>query len=99
MIQVVKAGLIVELIDFFVEGLVPIETLPRGRFRYNENLRALVNPKTKQKFSIGDHVRVRAERVTFEGMRAEFACLPQKNPTKAPQKVPKKSRARQGTSR
>ena len=98
-IQVVKAGLIVELIDFFVEGLVPIETLPRGRFRYNENLRALVNPKTKQKFSIGDHVRVRAERVTFEGMRAEFACLPQKNPTKAPQKVPKKSRARQGTSR
>ena len=77
-IQVSKAGLFVELIELFVEGLVPIESLP-GRFQYYESSRALINQRTKLKLSLGDRIQVRADGVTFDGMRAEFSWIPPKN--------------------
>lgn len=76
-IQVGKAGLFVELIDLFVEGLIPIERLP-GRFQYREEVRALINQRTKLKLALGDRIRIRADGVTFDGMKAEFAWLPPK---------------------
>lgn len=76
-IQVSKAGLFVELIELFVEGLVPIESLP-GRFQYYESSRALINQRTKLKLSLGDRIQVRADGVTFDGMRAEFSWIPPK---------------------
>jgi ribonuclease R len=74
-IQVSKAGLFVELLELFVEGLVPIGSLP-GRFEYRESARVLVNPRTKFKFCLGDRLRVRADGITFDGMRAEFSWVP-----------------------
>ena len=76
-IQVGKTGLFVELLDLFVEGIVPIESLP-GRFQYRESIRALVNERTKKKLTLGDRVRVRADGITFDGMRAEFSWIPSK---------------------
>lgn len=76
-IQVSKAGLFVELIELFVEGLVPIESLP-GRFQYRESAHALINQRTKLKLTLGDRILVRADGVTFDGMRAEFSWIPPK---------------------
>ena len=76
-IQVSKAGLFVELIELFVEGLVPIESLP-GRFQYRESSPALINQRTKLKLTLGDRIHVRADGVTFDGMRAEFSWVPPK---------------------
>jgi ribonuclease R len=73
-IQVTKTGLFVELLDLFVEGLVPIESLP-GRFQYLESTRALINQRTKLKLALGDRIRVRAAGIRFDGMRAEFSWV------------------------
>lgn len=74
-IQVSKAGLFVELTDLFIEGLIPIDRLP-GRFQYREEVRALINQRTKFKLALGDRIRVRADGVSFDGMKAEFAWVP-----------------------
>ena len=60
-----------------VEGLIPIESLP-GRFQYREAVRALINQRTKLKLTLGDRIRVRADGVSFDGMRAEFSWVPPK---------------------
>ena len=78
-IQVTKAGLIIELTDLFIEGFVPLESLP-GRFQYRENLRALINPRTKQKFGLGDRVDVLAVRVPYGELRPEFSWIPPEKP-------------------
>ena len=74
-IQVTKAGLFIELTDLFIEGFIPIESLP-GRFEYRENLRALINPRTKKAFGLGDHVEALAVRVPHGEMRPEFSWVP-----------------------
>src|SRR5262249_29976167 len=40
-ISTTKYGFFVELADLFVEGLVPMETLPGDRYRYHENVRKI----------------------------------------------------------
>ena len=74
-IQVTKGGLIIELVDLFIEGFIPIESLP-GRFQYRENLRALINPRTKQQLGLGDRVEVLAVRVPYRELRPQFAWIP-----------------------
>ena len=64
----------VELIDLFVEGLIPIESLP-GRFQYRESARSLINQRTKLQLTLGDRIRVRADGVSSDGMRAEFSWV------------------------
>ena len=74
-IQVTKAGLFIELTDLFIEGFIPIESLP-GRFQYRENLRALINPRTKKQLGLGDSVEALAVRVPHGEMRPEFSWVP-----------------------
>ena len=57
-ISTTKYGLFVELEDLFIEGLVPIDTLPGDRYTYHENVRKIVGQRTRREFSIGDQVRV-----------------------------------------
>ena len=59
-ISTAKYGLFVELTDLFIEGLVPIDTLPGDQYTYQENVRKIVGKRTRREFSIGDRVRVRA---------------------------------------
>jgi ribonuclease R len=76
-ISTTKYGFFVELTELFVEGLVPIETLPGDRFRYHENGRNIIGERSRKTFSIGDAVSVRLDRAdTFE-RKLQFGLLPE----------------------
>ena len=70
-----KYGLFVELSGLFIEGLVPIETLPGDRYGYQENVRKIVGLRTRREFSIGDSVRVVLDRVDGSERKLQFSIL------------------------
>ena len=72
-ISTTKFGFFVELQDLFVEGLVPIETLPGDRFRYHENGRKIIGERTRKAYSIGDAVHVRLDRADSVERKLQFA--------------------------
>ncbi len=74
-ISTAKYGLFVELADLFVEGLVPIDTLPGDRYTYQENVRKIVGRNTRREFSIGDRVRVILDRVDGNERKLQFSIL------------------------
>jgi ribonuclease R len=74
-ISTAKYGLFVELNDLFVEGLVPIDTLPGDQYTYQENVRKVVGKRTRREFSIGDKVRVVLDRVDGAERKLQFSIL------------------------
>jgi len=62
-ISTTRFGFFVELQDMFIEGLVPLDTLPGDRFEYKESVRKIMGVRHRRQFSIGDHVIVRLDRV------------------------------------
>jgi ribonuclease R len=72
-ISTTKYGLFVELGDLFVEGLVPIDTLPGDQYTYQENVRKIVGRRTRREFSIGDRVRVMLDRVDANDRKLQFS--------------------------
>jgi ribonuclease R len=62
-ISTTRFGFFVELQDLFIEGLVPLDTLPGDRFEYRENTRKIIGVRHRRQFSIGDRVLVRLDRV------------------------------------
>jgi ribonuclease R len=74
-ISTAKYGLFVELTDLFVEGLVPIDTLPGDQYTYQENVRKIVGKRTRREFSIGDRVRVILDRVDDSDRKLQFSIL------------------------
>jgi ribonuclease R len=74
-ISTAKYGAFVELADLFVEGLVPIDTLPGDRYAYHENVRKIVGQRTRREFSIGDKVRVVLDRVDPLERKLQFAIV------------------------
>ena len=74
-VSVTEGGLWVELAEFYVEGLVPVDSFTNDHFHYRENLRALVGARSKMKFGLGDKVRVRVDRIAFDRLRPEFSIL------------------------
>ncbi len=68
-----KYGFFVELVEMFIEGLVPIDTLPGERFRYNESSRKIVAERSRRTFSIGDHIKVRLDRVDSIERKLQFS--------------------------
>jgi ribonuclease R len=87
-ISVQKFGFFVELIDVFVEGLVGIDSLEQftgANCLYREREHAIVcgperHPRVQGRaaqklFSLGDRVRVRAERIDPLRQRVEFAVI------------------------
>jgi ribonuclease R len=62
-ISTTRFGFFVELQDLFIEGLVPIDTLPGDRFEYRETTRKIIGIRHRRQFSIGDRVLVRLDRV------------------------------------
>lgn len=77
-----KHGLVVELEDLFVEGLVPIETLPGDRFGYQESSRRVVGRRTGRAYQIGDRVSVRLDRV--DAMLRQFQFSVVESPVRPP---------------
>ncbi len=74
-ISTAKYGFFVELTDLFVEGLVPIDTLPGERYGYRENTRQIVGERSRHVFSIGDRVRVRLDRVDAVERKLQFSLV------------------------
>jgi ribonuclease R len=74
-ISTAKYGLFVELAELFIEGLVPIDTLPGDQYTYQENVRKIVGRRTRREFSIGDRVRVILDRVDASERKLQFSLL------------------------
>src|SRR6202043_986164 len=75
-----RYGAFVELTELFVEGLVPIDTLPGDRYTYHENVRRIVGQRTRREFSIGDKVRVLLDRVDPLERKLQFAIVDRPEP-------------------
>jgi ribonuclease R len=74
-ISTTKFGFFVELEKYFVEGLVPIDTLPGDRYHYNENTRRIIGDRSKREFAIGDQVEVILDKVEPMERRLQFAVV------------------------
>jgi ribonuclease R len=85
-ISVQKFGFFVELLDLFVEGLVSIdriEEITGQRAVYRERDHSIVTephrgspvPAPRRTFSLGDRLRVRAERIDPLSHRVEFSVV------------------------
>ena len=75
-VNVTRFGFFVELDEIFVEGLVPIDTLPGERFLYHENVRKIIGARTRRQFSIGDRLSVALDRVDGVEKRLYFSVAP-----------------------
>jgi ribonuclease R len=74
-LSVTKYGLFVELHDLFIEGLVPIATLPGDHFTWRENARQICGERTRRCYRIGQRVRVLLDRIDRMQRRLQFAII------------------------
>jgi ribonuclease R len=89
-ISATKYGLFVELEEMFIEGLVPIDTLPGDRYTYHENVRKIVGQRTRREFAIGDRVRVVLDRVDAAERKLQFSIVePERHARKPRSKKPR----------
>jgi ribonuclease R len=83
-ISVQKFGFFVELVEVFVEGLVPInwlEELTGERCFYRERDHAIVTQRGRRAWRLGDRVRVRADRIDPMHRRVEFSLVASAKPS------------------
>ena len=90
--SVAKYGIFVELTDLFVEGLVPIATLPDDRYMYHENTRQIIGQRSRKTYSIGDRVRVIVDRIDPVEKKVQFAIWAEAPQTRNSGKKPKRLR-------
>ena len=84
-VSVTKFGLFVELIDMFIEGLVPLASLTDDRYQYHENTRQIIGQHSRKTYSMGDPVRVLVDRIDRVQKRIQFALV-EERPTPARRK-------------
>jgi ribonuclease R len=70
-----KYGLFVELTDLFVEGLVPIDSLPGDRYTWRENTHEIVGVRTGRRFRVGDRVQVILDRILAQERKLQFSIV------------------------
>jgi ribonuclease R len=93
-ISTARYGAFVELADLFIEGLVPIDTLPGDEYTYQENVRKIVGKRTRREFSIGDQVRVLLDRVDANERKLQFSILEDEPHSTRPRRSDSNSRRR-----
>ena len=74
-ISTTRFGFFVELTDLFIEGLVPVDTLPGDEFAYHENTRRIIGKRHRRQFSMGDSILVRLDRVDSVEKRLQFGFV------------------------
>jgi ribonuclease R len=79
-ISVTKFGFFVELMDMFIEGLVPLSTLTGDQYTYHDGAKQIVGQRTKKKYSLGDQVRVILDRIDNVQRKLQFAVIEEKPP-------------------
>ncbi len=70
-----RFGFFVELASFFVEGLVPMDTLQGDFFKFHENTRKIIGERSRRTFSIGDQVEVILDRVDAVERKLQFSLV------------------------
>jgi len=81
-VNVTKFGFFVELIDLFIEGLVPLNSLTDDHYNFHENTRQIIGGRSKKTYSIGNKVRVLVDRIDRMQRKIQFAILEEKPPSK-----------------
>jgi ribonuclease R len=74
-VSVTKFGFFVELIDLFIEGLVPLGSLEGDHFVYRESTKQIVGERKKKTYSLGQRVRVLVDRIDRVQKKIQFAVL------------------------
>jgi ribonuclease R len=82
-ISVTKFGFFVELIDLFVEGLVPLNTLIDDRYSYHENTREIIGQRSRKTYRLGQKIRVLVDRIDPVEKKIQFAVVEEKKPARA----------------
>jgi ribonuclease R len=77
-----RFGFFVELENLFVEGLVPIDTLPGDRYLFHESVRKIIGQRTRRQFSIGDSVNVLLDKVDPIEHKLQFSLIEPAPPRK-----------------
>lgn len=73
--HITSYGFFVELIDVFVEGVVPLSSLADDYYAFEENKFRLVGRRTRKIYRIGDRVKVRAAMADVEKNMLRFDLL------------------------
>jgi ribonuclease R len=68
-------GMFVELIELFVEGMVPVTSLKRDYYQYLEKQHALIGEHSRTQYRIGDRLRVRVAAVSLDKKQIEFVLV------------------------
>jgi ribonuclease R len=71
-IGVWRDGFTVELVDYFIEGFVPVAEIPDDYYQLDAASHALIGRHTKQRFRLGDRISVQVVRVDKLFRRAYF---------------------------
>ncbi|HEY6271407.1 MAG TPA: RNB domain-containing ribonuclease [Terriglobales bacterium] len=79
-VSVTKFGFFVELVDLFIEGLVPLTSLEGDLYTYRENTRQIIGDRTRKAYSIGDQVRVLVDRIDQAQHKIQFAVVEERPP-------------------
>jgi ribonuclease R len=74
---VTQYGFFVELVELFVEGMVPVTALPPDFYQYLERQHTLMGEHSRAVFRLGDPVRVRLVRVSTERKQIDFVLAGQ----------------------
>lgn len=73
--HITKFGFFVELIDYFVEGLVHISTMDDDKYTFNEEGYKIVGKKSGKLFAIGDRVRIEVDGVDVANREIMFLLV------------------------
>ncbi len=68
-------GFFVELLQHYVEGFVPVQTLWDDFYVFNAQAHCLIGEKSHKVFSIGDQVRVRVDKVNRDRHLIDFSVV------------------------
>jgi ribonuclease R len=74
-VSVTKFGMFVELIDMFIEGLVPLASLTDDHYLYHENTKQVIGQRNRKTYSLGDPIRVLVDRIDRTQRRINFAVV------------------------
>ncbi len=74
-ISVTRFGFFVELEKWFIEGLVPIDSLPGDKYLFQESNRRIVGDRSRREFAMGSSVRVILDRVDAVERKLTFSVL------------------------
>ncbi|WP_183352820.1 ribonuclease R [Geomonas silvestris] len=68
-------GIFVELVELFVEGMVPVATLPSDYYVHLEKSHSLVGERSRVSYRIADKVKVKVAAINEARRQVEFALV------------------------